>query len=160
EQLRFLDNESLGREKLAEIAAGCDRVWQSRNTFAAALDNATDESTPATSSAQQLRDELLDLGILSTPLNFALSSPTAPEQARANAVRRLQDAQQLSGASPAIDLELSDYKTDNAATPGANAVQYLPTAKTAWEHNAIGRWLLRHQKIEEADRQFQSALQM
>ncbi len=160
QQLRFLDNETLARKKLAEIAVGCDRVWQSRTAFAAALESTTDENALATSSVEQLRDDLLDLGILSTRLNFALNSQTAPEQARANAVQRLQEAQQLSGASPVIDLELSDYKTDNAASPGANEGQSLPPAKTAWEHNAIGRWLLRHQKIGEADRQFQDALQI
>jgi serine/threonine protein kinase/Tfp pilus assembly protein PilF len=159
EQLRFFEGQKISDHKLAEIAAGCHKIWQDRGTLVAAADgDATDRHNGVLD--EQLRHDLLDLAVLSARIDVQLAPPARTADARREALRMLGEARQTCGPSPLLDLEERDYSTD--ARPGSAEIQTdaLPTARNAWEHYALGRWLMRHGSFNDAARQFAAAIDL
>ena len=81
EQLRFLEDQPLDQAKLAEIAAGCAKVWKRRESFASpAIDSqgqgVGDRIDP------QVRRDLMDLAVISARLEVQLASPNTIDNAR------------------------------------------------------------------------------
>ena len=66
EELRFLDNQPLSKEKLATIAAGCAKVWNARRLLTPQSDGAAEATVPKLD--ESLRNDLLDFAILSSQI--------------------------------------------------------------------------------------------
>jgi eukaryotic-like serine/threonine-protein kinase len=152
EQLRFLDGRSSSDSNLVKAAAGCNELWLIRERLAASAEPPADGS-PAKLDDQLQRD-LTDLAILSAALDMQLAPAGGVEQARKDAIRRLEEAKEICGDSPWSDLEIRQYASPEAPI----SVASLPNASNSWEHYALGRWLMRQGKLAEAKSQFQAAI--
>jgi serine/threonine protein kinase len=165
-ELRFVDDEALTDQPLLKLAAGCDQLWQSRELL---MQRPGDEST-ADRSAQwneQLKRDLLDLAILSARLDVRAAPPETIAAARQAAHDRLEEARRMLGANPWLALAERDeapngnvsenaLPAENSATPQPT----LPTATSAWEHYALGRWLAHHGSIAAAAAEFSAAIEI
>ncbi len=79
DQLRFLDIQQISHQKLAEIAAGCQTIWQSRGALVP-RDAAENEKPADGGLDEQLRRDLIDLAILSARLEVRSRQPQANPQ--------------------------------------------------------------------------------
>ncbi|HEY2148841.1 MAG TPA: serine/threonine-protein kinase, partial [Pirellulales bacterium] len=159
EQLRFLDEEKINPERLADIAAGCRQIWQARDALGARpLDGDDQVGQPLT---EQLRLDLLDLAILSARLEIRLpaSSGAAASDPRRRAAQILTEARRVCGRSPILDLEERDLAA-SADNPDRRRSTPIPALNTAWEHYAVGRWLMRHEQWDQAEQHFSEALKL
>jgi tetratricopeptide (TPR) repeat protein len=89
---------------------------------------------------------LLDLALLWTDLQVRRASPGAEAAARQEALRTLAEAEALCGPSPVLDCERQQHALalgDTAAAQEAGQQAASRAARTAWEHYALGRSLLR-----------------
>jgi tetratricopeptide (TPR) repeat protein len=59
-----------------------------------------------------------------------------------------------------LDLEERDYSADARAGVTEVRTDALPAARNAWEHYAVGRWLMRHGSFAEAAGQFAAAVDL
>jgi tetratricopeptide (TPR) repeat protein len=160
EQLRFLDEERVDAQTLANIAAGCHHIWDARDTLLAPATNQTEAPVEA-HLADQLRLDLLDLAILSVRIDVRLASTGgAPAgDARRGAAQMLNEARQLCGPNPILNLEEREL-TESVENPVQRQTPQVPTVHTAWEHYALGRLLMRHEAWDEAQQQFAAALEL
>jgi eukaryotic-like serine/threonine-protein kinase len=159
ERLRFLEGQRISDGKLAEIAAGCHKIWEGRGTLVAPPDGeAADRSGRGID--EQLRHDLLDLAVLSARIDAQLASPASAADAPRAALRILAEARLTCGPSPLLDLAERDYSTDARAGVSEIRTDALPVAHNAWEHYAIGRWLMRHGSFAEAAGQFAAAIDL
>jgi len=156
EKLRFYDYQPLGDHELARLAAGCGELWESRsalvdgNEFSANKDKADGH-------VEQLRQDLLDLAILSARLDLHLTPREKIDQARHKAIERLDEARQTCGDSPVLEIARRDYDLPEEPK-GEVPIDSLPEAKTAWEHYVVGRWLMHHHALTEARSHFEGAI--
>src|SRR5262249_52139251 len=72
----------------------------------------------------------------------------------------LQQARQLCGPSPVLDLVERDYSNSAGEIAGSIQLDSLPEVYTAWEHYAIGCWLMHHRLFAEAGREFAEAVDL
>ena len=158
EELRFLDNQPLSKQKLATIAAGCTRVWNARQLLIAQYDDGAEAQLPTLEGS--LRNDLLDLAVLSARLDVQLALPAKLSDARQQAIRRLNEARQLCGPNPWLDLEEQEYSTEKTQRAPENSRDGLPTPTSAGESYALGQWLMRHGRIAEAKRRFAVAVEL
>ena len=161
EKLRFYDYQPLDDRELPRLAAGCRDLWQSRsallggNELTANKDNADAQEQLR---QEKLRQDLLDLAILSTRIDVHLAPPEKIDRARGQAIERLDEARQTCGDSPVLEIARRDY--DVAEQPnGEVSVDSLPAANTAWEHYAVGRWLMHHGVLADARGHFETAIE-
>jgi tetratricopeptide (TPR) repeat protein len=185
EQLRFLDNAQLNNEKLSEIAAGCNRIWEARQTFAATTGDES-EDHPAVGLDESLRRDLLDLAVLSARLDVQLAQSGSNADAakidtakidaakidvakidtakiaaaRQQALQKLNEAQQMCGSSPLLDMERRDYQNSSDTSVSDVQLNSLEQDHNAWEHYAIGRWLMHHGALADAERQLAVAIDL
>ena len=145
DELRFLDNQSADDRKLAKIAAGCNQLWEKRAQFALSADD-------------RLRNALLDLAILSSRLNLQLADPARIVEARRAARQRLNEAAELCGDSPILDLHKRGELVDRASAQMNAEIDVIPRVQTPWEHYALGRWLMHQGALVQAEQQFKAAL--
>jgi eukaryotic-like serine/threonine-protein kinase len=156
EKLRFYDYQPLGDRKLAELAPGCRDLWQLRSALLGGETfTATDGKRDA--RAEQLRQDLLDLAILSARLDVHLAPQEKIDQARRQAIERLDEARETCGDSPVLELARRDYDLGEQPN-GEVSIDSLPPAKTAWEHYVVGRWLMHHHALTDAHSHFEAAL--
>jgi tetratricopeptide (TPR) repeat protein len=165
EQLRFLDNEQLSDTKLAEIAAGCNKIWDARTRFAPGMtEDPQDQSETALD--EPLRRDFLDLAILSARLDVQLANSEDKSKtdkiagARHQALQKLNEAQQMCGSSILLDLARRDYQETSPNSVGDIRLNSLAPSGNAWEHYAIGRWLMHHGDLIEAQRQLALAVDL
>ena len=104
--------------------------------------------------AQRLRTDLLDLAILWADLRVRLTSEHEAEaEARRDALRILDEAERLFGASPVLAHERQSHAaalglTEVARLAARRRAELAP--KSAWEHYALGRSLLAAGALEDA----------
>ncbi len=171
DRLRFLDDQPLGRQALESIAAGCDKIWKSRQSLLApaqaAAENAKDTAPERDTAPEddELKRDLVDLAIFDARIKTRLAPegeiPAAFEAARG----LIAEARATCGDSFLLDLEQRDYEhppangvagaTDRSATADA-----LPVANTAWEHCGLGRWLMHHGDYAHAEPQLIAAVDL
>jgi tetratricopeptide (TPR) repeat protein len=98
--------------------------------------------------------------LLWAELRIRLAPAEQVEQAQANAPRLLDEARQLCGPSPILELARREYTTplDAGAPPVASNI--VPGPRTVWEHYAVGRWLFRSEKLEPAQNEFRRAIDL
>jgi serine/threonine protein kinase/Flp pilus assembly protein TadD len=101
--------------------------------------------------------DLLDFALIWADLRVRSAPATEADDARREALRMLEEAEDLLGPSPAIDRERRTY----AGPLGRAGPSLVPAAlpKSAWEHYDRGRSYLRSGQIAPAAEQFRLGLE-
>lgn len=156
ERLRFVDSsEIVPSAKLRELDAGCLKVWQAREQIVR-----RDGPTSSAEIEQNLRTDLLDLAVLWASLRIRLAPAGHTDRARRGALELLDEAQVLCGSS--LVLELARRECTVALDPEAPPAVSSPVSnpRTVWEHYAVGRSLFRSDNLEQAQQEFQLAIDL
>jgi tetratricopeptide (TPR) repeat protein len=135
------------------VVAHCADFWQQRERILARLG-----PQPGAELEQQVRTDLLELAVLWTELRVSLD---ASERGRALAV--LTDAEALFGPHCVLALERRSLAealglADTARDAARQAAALVP--RTAWEHYAVGRALLRQGQLAEAAAALERAVRL
>jgi serine/threonine protein kinase/Flp pilus assembly protein TadD len=156
ERIRALYGDSLPAGPAARaIEAHCRQFWDQRDLIVRRL------AVPDTAQMnEQTRQDLLDLAILWTNLRVRLAG-TEAAAARREALEVLEQAETLFGPSSVLYHERRAQAAalglaDAARTAAAQAAALAP--RTAWEHYAVGRALLRDGDLPRATEHFEHAL--
>lgn len=151
DRLRFVDSgvapPAAGKR---EINDGCRAIWQARERLLAQFDQAA--------NAAEVRTELLDLALLWASLQVHSAPAAQQDAARRDALALLADAEKSLGASLVLEQERQTYAADLAGQRSQSAPPRPSAPRTVWEHNALGRYLLRSGELEAAADEFQRAL--
>jgi tetratricopeptide (TPR) repeat protein len=155
ERARFLSGvEALppgGRRQLEERLRA---AWAGRGVL---LDRAGAGLDPDTEEV--IRTDLVDLVILGADLCVRLAPKGRAAEALRQALRWLQEGEALLGPSPAFRRERRTHAPDlgqGEASPDPSD-EFPP--RTAWEHAALGRSLLRSGDVRRAAARFEQALE-
>jgi eukaryotic-like serine/threonine-protein kinase len=154
DHLRFVDGQQISSETLSQLAADCNKLWETRGKFALHSDNRREKQA----GDYSLRCNLYDLAILSSRLNLQLAGPAKLADARRARRQRLKEAAELCGESPILELERRADVVDGTSMSSDRAIGEIPTAHEPWEHYAIGRWLMHQGALAEAEQQYRAAL--
>jgi serine/threonine protein kinase/Flp pilus assembly protein TadD len=134
---------------LRAIAPSCRALWEGRMRVVERLSpNGTVGIEPA------IRDDLLDLAIFCADLQVRLAPPSGKSTARRQAVELLDQAEALFGPSPVLDEE---RRLHGGSSP---ARKHQPRPRTAWEHYAWGRSLLRAGMLDRAAEELEQAVRL
>src|SRR5262249_7037394 len=128
----------------------CRAFWDNRHQLIGRLS----EGGPALDP--EVRADLLDLAIFWADLQVLLAGPAGQEEARRQALRVLDQAEESFGASPVLDEE----RRIHGATRLSARRQGPGTGSTAWEHYALGRALLRSGDLERAAEEVARAVRL
>ena len=159
DRLRFLDSpESLPADRLRTLEAGCREIWSQRIRVMNQPD-----APYASAIEQRIRTDLLDLAILWADLHVHAAPRDQFGQSRRKALQILTQAEAELGSSVVLSRERQVYAealglVDEAHRAWNAAAQLEP--RTAWEHYAVGRSLLRAGQQESAAVQFQQAVDL
>jgi serine/threonine protein kinase/Flp pilus assembly protein TadD len=155
DRLRFLSAESAlpSRRTWKKEGPLCRQLWEKRHLF---LSKKPAELSPAL--ARQTREDLLDLALLWTDLQTRFAGDRTSEEA---ALRVLDQAEAEAGPSAVLSLERQRHAEalglkDVAAEAQRRAEKQ--TAQTAWEHYALGRFLLRAGRFADAADELRQAV--
>jgi len=147
DQVRFLcSGEFLPPEAARRLEACCRTFWANRGVIVGRLDAA------AKAASQHLRDDLLDLAILWADLMVRLAPAAERDSARQEALTVLAQAEALCGPSPVLDQERRLH------TGQGGGVARPP--RTAWDHYALGRALLRVGDLRRAAAELERAVRL
>ena len=130
-------------------------TWDARDRIVARL-----EEGLSPDSEQRLRTDLLDLAILWGDLRVRLASGAEAVEARRDALRALDQAEALFGASPVLERARQSHAEALGLTDVAHQAERRVAAlapKTVWEHYAMGRTLLNAGALEAAARELDNA---
>jgi serine/threonine protein kinase/tetratricopeptide (TPR) repeat protein len=151
DQIRFQANfEGLSLAQLQGLEAACQHWWNQRHRLLEPLPGG--ENSDAKHRVQR---DLLDLAIIGTDLRARLAAGADLGTARRQALEVLDEAEALLGPHPILDWERQAIR-QSLNLPTA-AMDSSPSPRTAWEHFALGRLLLRSQKPAEAFRHLELA---
>jgi serine/threonine protein kinase len=158
EHLRVLyqvDTTSAG--DLGTLEQRLRRTWASRLRILTDLGAGLDEDLD-----RRLRIDLQDLGILWADISVRMA-PGDPDEARREALQTLDEAERLFGASAVLARERQSLAEALGLTDVARAAALrlasLPT-RTAWEHYALGRSLLKSGQLEAAAAELDRAVEL
>jgi eukaryotic-like serine/threonine-protein kinase len=150
QQLRYVDNsDDVPSARLGALDAGCRKIWEARRQIVVndvASDAPLDEA---------LRTDMLDLALLGSRLRMRLAADNQYERARQEALETLDEAAELCGPNPVLDLA-------NRVYSGVDAVEDNEAgsvAQSAWEHYAVGRLLLHSNQTARAKAEFERAIE-
>jgi serine/threonine protein kinase/Flp pilus assembly protein TadD len=148
DRLRYAYAEdSLPPDSLRALDRFCRETWAAREDLFEARESALDEA-----EEEQLRTDLLDVAILWADLRNNAAVPEEAEVARREAVAVVAEAEALFGHSAVLTRE----KRARGNPTGAGD----PEPRTAREHYAVGRWLLRSGDLDAAERELERAVAM
>jgi tetratricopeptide (TPR) repeat protein len=104
----------------------------------------------AGSQVPDLRADLQDIAVCTASLELRAADEAGSGPARHHALRRLDEAEAAFGRSAVIELERAD----------APLRQNMSTSspRTAWEHTAVGRALLRRGQLTAASAELRAAI--
>ena len=155
DHLRFLYGTDLAATgALRALELHLRATWEARGRILAQLGEGLDPEI-----ARRLRTDFLDLGILWADLRIRLASGREAD-ARRDALRTLDEAERLFGASPVLEHERRSHAealglTDVARAATRCRAELAPG--TAWEHYALGRSRLAAGALEAAASEFDRA---
>jgi serine/threonine protein kinase/tetratricopeptide (TPR) repeat protein len=159
ERLRFLHGvDSPASDQLPALAARCRAAWEGRERF---LQPGGVELAP--DRDEHLRTDLFDLAVLWAELRTRLAPPEEMTAARREALQVLAEAEAVFGPSRVLYQERQVHAealglTELAQEAARRAAALAP--RTAWEHYALGRFLLRAGDLEQAAAEFEQALEL
>src|SRR5207245_3639611 len=112
---------------------------------------------------EQIHDDLLDLVVVWANLRVRLATGQRMAEVQQDALRQLQEAQALFGPNVILERESLAYaealgRLERAQAAGRCLPELRP--KTAWEHSALGRFLLYSGMLPPAMLQFEKALNL
>jgi serine/threonine protein kinase/tetratricopeptide (TPR) repeat protein len=141
-----------------ELEGYCRRFWEQRHRIAERI-----AGYPSAEFERQIETDLLDLAILWADLRVRLATGDDVARARREALAILDEAETFAGPSAVVDLERQVHAAalgmDEAALDARyHAVERTP--RSAWEHFALGRALLRLGRLDEAAAQFDTAIDL
>jgi len=143
ERLRFVDSmAALPVAKRKELDAACATIWQSRQRIMA-------DAPTATGGADRLRTDLVDLALLWSELRMSLAGPEDAAAQRASR-KVLDEAEALAGPNSVVALARRELEAGSTTSQSDRTTAPLPAARTSWEHFAVGRWLFRADRLDEA----------
>ncbi len=159
ERLRFLYGiDSLSRKEVSDLEARSRAVWRERSRL---LESQGLDLGSATE--QRVRTDLLDLAILAADLRRKLGASEEVEKPRDHCLALLAEAEAALGSSLILNLERQSHegKLDPAELAQAAAGRGPGTSpRTAWEHYALGRILLRAHHLPAAVAHFDRAIEL
>jgi serine/threonine protein kinase/lipoprotein NlpI len=150
--------EALAPARGQAVAKHCREFWRRRDLIVQRL-----EPQPEPELGRQVQTDLLDLAILWTDLHVRLAKAGRVRVARIEAMKVLAQAEALLGPSCLLYQERQTHATALGLTGVARAAERRGNAlvpRTAWEHYALGRSLLRAGKLRRAAVQFDRALEL
>jgi serine/threonine protein kinase len=148
DRLRFLYGaEPASPDGLAALEARCRAFWDDRGRV---VEHLTPDAGAALKPA--VRDDLLDLAIVSADLRVRLAPADGKGQAGREALAVLAEAEALCGPSPVLDAERRLH--------GAAARHCGRAPETAWEHYALARALLRGGDVDRAAAEAERAVRV
>lgn len=151
DQIRFRHGVDLpAGEEGSALAAACSAIWARKGDLLAAESGAALDPD----SERRIRSDLLEIVAVWVDLRARLAGPGGAEGARAEALRRLDEAEAAFGESFAIDIRRGHLAGPGASPPPRPA----RGPRSAWEHYDLGRWLLRAGEVEGAAAEFRRAL--
>jgi tetratricopeptide (TPR) repeat protein len=129
----------------------CRQFWEKHGLIQQRLEPQLDSAL-----TQQMQTDLLDLAILWTDLRVRHAG-AQEAAARREALEVLDQAEQWFGRNCVLNQERS---THAAALGLPRPVQTTPMPRSAWEHGALGRGLLRAGDLDSAAGHFRQALDL
>jgi tetratricopeptide (TPR) repeat protein len=146
DRIRFLDGRThLSGVDLQTLETSCRQFWEQRDRVAQRLGQGDDSA-----EGPGVRDDLLDVALFWADLQERQCPPAEREEARRRALAIIAEAEALVGPSPVLDQERERYGAVAATTPRP--------PRTAWEHCALGRSLLRAGDLDRAASELQGAV--
>jgi serine/threonine protein kinase len=153
DRVRFLygaDRASAGQR--CGLAASCRAFWEQRGRIVRRLSN-----NGGAALDPACRDDLLDVAIFWADLQVCLAPSTGTEEAGRQALTVLAEAEGLLGPSPVLDEERRLHGAPpRPACPGV----WCGQARTAWEHYALGRALLRAHDLARAEQEVAASVRL
>jgi serine/threonine protein kinase/tetratricopeptide (TPR) repeat protein len=140
----------LERALARQVEASCRRFWDLRGEIQQRLARHLEPDLTL-----QFRTDLLDLAILWSDFRVSLAGEN-DASARRDALEVLDQAETLFGPSSVLDLERAAHIQALGLPVPAQTTR---APRTAWEHCALGRALLRSGNVEAAAVHFQQALE-
>jgi serine/threonine protein kinase len=149
----------------SQIDYACRRLWKQRMRL---VSRARDSGIVA--SLQPLEEDLADLAILWADLRVRFALPHERTAVHEEAISLLDQAHELCPGNPVLVWDRSRYRdaistvalstSTNVCAARASGLgeRELPQARTAWEHYALGRSLLRDGDMLRASQSFQHAV--
>jgi len=159
EQARFLSGgDELSPAAALKVAEACRSAWASRLEI---WPPATSET--AADLSQRVRLDLLDVAVLLADLSVRAAAPAEKAQRHRAALEVLAEAEALLGTNAVLCRERQAHAaalglTDLARAAGTQADAL--GARTAWEYDALGRALLRADKLSDAAQAFERAVRL
>ena len=129
--------EAVTPAQVQEAAARCRELWAARADVASRL-----AGQPTPELEARWRTDLLDLGILTAHLEAAAASPDDAAAAHRRALATLTEAEELFGPSGVLYVERARHLRAVGQAAEADAAERRAgerTARTAWDHLAVGR---------------------
>jgi serine/threonine protein kinase/tetratricopeptide (TPR) repeat protein len=140
---------SLPPREARDLEAKCRSLWERRHKLLRSRGAGLGEE-----AEQRLQTDLLDLAIIGTTLRVRRAGEREEEQARREALTVLTEAEAALGPSPVLEQE---RRTCTAALGSEQAPTRL-SARTVWEHYALGRSFLLAGTLDQAADEFESVL--
>jgi serine/threonine protein kinase len=135
------DADTLPAATQQDLEAVCWALWAKRDEIVSRLHEGLGPE-----QLRQVHDDLLDLALLGTDRRVRRAPPQGVARALREALQVLAEAEALHGPSPVLDHERQRYALalgDGEAAQEAGRRAAARAPRTAWEHYALGRALLR-----------------
>jgi serine/threonine protein kinase/Flp pilus assembly protein TadD len=158
EHLRLLDPQQVSEVDLKAYAGKCQELWQFRGMLIPRTDGSANSSAEVQLD-EQLRHDLLELAAFYARLEVRRASPKSASDSQKQARTILDEAEALCGRSIILDLARRDCLPAASSDTKQVSADKLPDANNAWEHYALGRWLMQRQLLDEAERHFAAAVE-
>lgn len=129
EQVRALfDFDNIPTNKLAALRQSCQEFWNKRQQIQQWLESARSSEAAA---------DLLDLLLLASDLQIRLARAPHQEAARRQALKDLDEAEDMLGPSVVLDQERNRHR--QALNLPLQQSATVPAPQTMWEHLRLGR---------------------
>jgi tetratricopeptide (TPR) repeat protein len=142
----------LPRDEGVALEAHCRKFWDQRDLIRERLGG-----LPG-GAGRRVQADLLDLAVLWATLRVRLAAGPEVAAARREALEVLEQAEALYGPSCVLAEERRCHARGLGLAEAARAE--LPAPRTAWEHYALGRVLLREGLLERADAHLERAIDL
>jgi serine/threonine protein kinase len=153
DRMRFHYGSPLPPAQLRALEGQCRRLWDRRAEIVGKLESSADPLI-----REQIQNDLLDLAILWTDLSVRLATAKEETAARREALEVLQRAESMFGPSPVLLQERRIHIRALGLPAKADQAALVP--RTAWEHYALGRSLLRAGQPAQAAPYFIRAVEL
>lgn len=141
-------------EELRPLVLSGRTIWNERRRLTGAettgqLDRKTEE---------EIKTDLIELALIWCDLRLRIASSADRPDAARDALRVLDEAEIAFGANAAIARERQSVQ--HVLDPSERSLANAPPPRTAWDHDQLGRFLLRSGELANATEEFRRALEL